>query len=567
MENVKAKRVCSEMLVILVWGFSITSVSMATEGIWTKKADMPTARFFLGTCAVDGKIYAIGGGPRPYAYYSVVEEYDPVTDIWMRKADMPTARVGLCTSVVNGKIYAIGGGAPGIRTVEEYDPVTDTWTRKANMPTARGFFTTSVVNGKIYAIGGALDTSGPAFRTVEEYDPTTDTWTRRSNLPEPRYLHAASVVDGKIYIITGSWQAYTASQAVYAYDPAADTWERKTDAPTVGSWLSASTVDGRIYVIGIGEGLFPRGVDEYDPATDTWTARKDIPTARVALSTCELNGKIYAVGGTATTAYNGLATVEEYYPNPFVVDFNGDGNVDTQDLLRLIESWGMDDPMVDIAPRPSGDGLVDTLDLELLMSYWGQPIDDPTLIAHWALDETEGDVAYDSIGVNDAFVIGGTVWQPIGGQVEGALQLDGVDGCAVAGQVLNPADGPFSVFTWINGGAPGQVVLSQQSATDWLMVDSNGNFMTELCASGRNGSPLQSETVVTDGAWHRIGLVWDGSYRTLYVDDILAAEDVQDSLEASLGGLYIGTGIEMKSGTYWSGLIDDIRIYNRAVNP
>jgi hypothetical protein len=51
------------------------------------------------------------------------------------------------------------------------------------------------------------------------------------------------------------------------------------------------------------------------------------------------------------------------------------------------------------------------------------------------------------------------------------------------------------------------------------------------------------------------------------VDDILAAEDTQDRLESSNGGLYIGTGKAMELGTYWSGLIDDIRIYKRVVSP
>ena len=111
-------------------------------------------------------------------------------------------------------------------------------------------------------------------------------------------------------------------------------------------------------------------------------------------------------------------------------------------------------------------------------------------------------------------------------------------------------------------------MISQLDGSDWLGVDSSWGFlMTDLCESGRGGIPLLSEAVITDGVWHRIGFVWDGSYRTLYVDDILAAEDVQDSIEASVGGLYIGTASGMQSGTYWSGLIDDIRIYNRTVSP
>ena len=89
-----------------------------------------------------------------------------------------------------------------------------------------------------------------------------------------------------------------------------------------------------------------------------------------------------------------------------VVDFNADERVDIQDLLRLIESWGQDDPSVDIGPAPWGDGVVDDRDLAILMRYWGQEVWGPALTAYWKLDEEQGTVAADSIGTNDAAVIG-----------------------------------------------------------------------------------------------------------------------------------------------------------------
>jgi hypothetical protein len=45
------------------------------------------------------------------------------------------------------------------------------------------------------------------------------------------------------------------------------------------------------------------------------------------------------------------------------------------------------------------------------------------------------------------------------------------------------------------------------------------------------------------------------------------AEDTQDGLAASANGLYIGTGTSMEPGSFSSGLIDDVRIYNRAITP
>jgi hypothetical protein len=93
--------------------------------------------------------------------------------------------------------------------------------------------------------------------------------------------------------------------------------------------------------------------------------------------------------------------------------------------------------------------------------------------------------------------------------------------------------------------------------------------MTGLSApAGRfPAKPLVSECFITDDAWHRVGFVWDGSNRILYVDDVEVARDTQISLTKSTGGLYIGAGSALAPGTFWSGLIDDERIYDRAVKP
>jgi hypothetical protein len=243
-----------------------------------------------------------------------------------------------------------------------------------------------------------------------------------------------------------------------------------------------------------------------------------------------------------------------------IVDFNSDGIVDSLDMCIMCENWHMNSTRCDIAPLPFGDGFVDVQDMVMLSEYLF-----PGLAAHWKLDEQSGDIAHSSTGENDAVVIGGAVWQPDSGQIDGALELNGVDGCAIAGQAINPADGPFSVIAWINGGAPGQVIVSQQATANWLAIDAEGNLMTELKSSEQLAGPLVSETIITDGQWHRIGLVWDDSHRMLFIDGVMVAEDTQDGLEGSVNGLYIGAGKLMQPGTFFSGLIDDVRIYNVAL--
>jgi len=251
-----------------------------------------------------------------------------------------------------------------------------------------------------------------------------------------------------------------------------------------------------------------------------------------------------------------------------VVDFNADGEVDVQDLLRMIESWGQNDPSADIAPPPFGDDIVDEKDLEVLMGYWGQEIPSPALIAQWKLDEAEGVVAVDSAGANDGVLLGNPLWQPTGGKLDGALQLDGVGDCVTTEFVRDPSEGPFSVFAWVKGGAPGQVIVSQEKGANWLTADtSDGVLATEFKSSGRTAKALKSAVSITDGAWHRIGLVWDGSNRILYADDIEVASDAQAGLTGTYKGLYLGAGSTLAPASFWSGLIDEVRIYNRAVKP
>jgi hypothetical protein len=205
-------------------------------------------------------------------------------------------------------------------------------------------------------------------------------------------------------------------------------------------------------------------------------------------------------------------------------------------------------------------------------------VDDPTLVAHWELDEIEGSIARDSVGDNDGVLSGEPLWQHDGGMVAGALQFDGIDDYVGTEFVLDPADpemsSGFSVVAWVRGGAPGQAVLSQADGASWLCTDSiEGCLMTELTNPGRSSvGPMLSQANITDppeADWHRIGFVWDGSYRHLYVDGTEVAKDAAPlgGLKEAAGGLYFGAGSTLLPGTFFSGLIDDVRIYNRAVSP
>jgi len=55
----------------------------------------------------------------------------------------------------------------------------------------------------------------------------------------------------------------------------------------------------------------------------------------------------------------------------------------------------------------------------------------------------------------------------------------------------------------------------------------------------------------------------------LYVDGAEVAQDAASlsGLATAEGGLHLGVGSALAPGTFFSGLIDDVRIYNRAGSP
>ena len=84
------------------------------------------------------------------------------------------------------------------------------------------------------------------------------------------------------------------------------------------------------------------------------------------------------------SANNGQVTIQAFEPgtldaitfdgvipvDPCPADTDGDGSVQTPDLLDMLAAWGTGDPGIDIAPG-SGDGNVDILDLLALLAAWG----------------------------------------------------------------------------------------------------------------------------------------------------------------------------------------------------
>jgi len=324
--------------------------SFAQEDTWTRKADMPTARWGLATAVVDWKIYAIGG-----MISTTVEEYDPVTDTWERKNPMQVGRNRQTASVVNGKIYVIGGwNGEALQTVEEYSPETDTWVRKTDMPTARYGHGESVVNGKIYVIGG-YTTGAVELSTVEEYDPATDKWKKKADMPTPRGGALVEAINGIIYAMGGfnlggtNWLATNEM-----YDPSTDTWANNPDMHIGGTVVTGgnagtSIVNGKLYATAL------KLMYEYDPETDTASLKTSSTVERYIPSASAVNGYIYVIGGAPAGFISPLFTVEAYNPGVGIQAKSiapQEGSVTGGDYIVIIGRGFPSDVTVTIDGRP-----------------------------------------------------------------------------------------------------------------------------------------------------------------------------------------------------------------------
>ncbi|MEW6753607.1 MAG: FlgD immunoglobulin-like domain containing protein [Candidatus Latescibacterota bacterium] len=200
---------------------------LAQEGIWVRRADLPTPRYCPSTCVVDGVIYAIGGGTYgdlgTSGVWPTVEAYDPALDTWTPRAPLQQPRLEVATAVFGGRIYAIGGlvsGPSPSNKVEEYDPATDTWSHETEMPAPTFDIVTALVGGRIYAFGRSSCCPPVAGSSLDIYDPAARTWIRGADMPTARYDWDASVLDGKIHAIGGiTGPDGVGSPVVYEYQP------------------------------------------------------------------------------------------------------------------------------------------------------------------------------------------------------------------------------------------------------------------------------------------------------------------------------------------------------------
>ncbi|MHC4743400.1 MAG: LamG domain-containing protein, partial [Planctomycetota bacterium] len=200
----------------------------------------------------------------------------------------------------------------------------------------------------------------------------------------------------------------------------------------------------------------------------------------------------------------------------------------------------------------------------------GEEEDEPaSLVAHWKLDEGEGDIARDSAGDNDGKVYGAQ-WSD--GILGGATEFDGSDDYVGIGPGVLPV-GDKSIFAWVNLppvglGQPHDYIIYRGHSGGVYEVFLYFNDGTELrwYTQTRGGFDARYVTSLDDNEWHLVGVTYDSILHRLYLDgkEVASSDGNDHGPIVSTEGIGGFEGDD--SNRSWLGRIDDVRIYDVALS-
>ncbi len=159
----------------------------------------------------------------------------------------------------------------------------------------------------------------------------------------------------------------------------------------------------------------------------------------------------------------------------------------------------------------------------------------------------------------------------VDGQIDGAIEFDGVDGFLSGGDAVDVAGTAFSMQLWFEqivnpGGNRFLVIKGQEDGSApqnyQLVTNTNAALAFDFFNGGFNTHTTANDTIVV-GASQRIDITYDGSNVIIYVDGLVVLNEAEttamlaDAEDFTIGGSDSGV-----SNRTVEGIVDEVRISN-----
>ena len=252
----------------------------------------------MASARIGSKIYVIGGEYElgdDTVYSNKTECYDAITNTWETKANFSMSLSQISGCAIEDKIYVIGGyGGDGYETRHFcYDTKNDSWSSKTTAPGSSNNADVVAVNGLMYAIcGHVYDTNNRA------YDPSTNTWTTKTAIPVGRSNMATTDLGDNIYVCGGYYSKVI--NRIDCYSTTLNTWTLLS-SEYYGYQSAATSLNGIIYLLA-GMAGECKASYAFDPASKTLTQIANISAGTVDPVAEAYNGNVYLIGGIMSTS-------------------------------------------------------------------------------------------------------------------------------------------------------------------------------------------------------------------------------------------------------------------------
>jgi len=199
------------------------------------------------------------------------------------------------------------------------------------------------------------------------------------------------------------------------------------------------------------------------------------------------------------------------------------------------------------------------------------------LVHQWRFDDGEGSTAADFAGGSDGTLVGPPAWDFADARSGGALDFDGAGDRVDIGTFDVAMDSGLTLSCWFKAGGfgvPDARLVSKATGVQtndhyWMLstISSTG-LRFRLKAGGSTATLATGPGELEAGRWYHVAATYDGASMKIYKDGVEVASapktgpiDTSSVVPAAIGDQPMG------DSKPFDGLIDDVRIYDRALTP